>query len=164
MGDGRGGGEATARPWGTVYLRPPHVFRAGCAEGGGAKPVEVETSAPVGELAAMRARRRVSDERAYDFELAVNEVASNAIERAGGGTLLTWEGPDALVCEVFDGGPARTGESLVNEGPVTHSSSTADHDFWFLGQLVDGFEVRARPERISVRLWITLSRPTERTA
>ncbi len=164
MGDGPGGSEKTARPWGTVYLRPPRVFRAGRSEGGGAKPVETETSTPVGELAAMRARQRVPDERAYDFELAVNEVAINAIERAGGGTFLMWEGPDALVCEVFDGGPARAGESLVNEGPVAPSSSTVDHDFWFVGQLVDGFEVRARPERISVRLWITVSRPTESAA
>lgn len=163
MGNGPGGSETAAGPWGTVFLRPPCVFRPGCAAGGGAKPVAGETPTPVGELAATRARQRVSGERAYDFELAVNEVAINAIERAGGGTFLMWEGPDTLVCEVFDSGPARTVESRVDEGPVA-PTSTADHDFWFVGQLVDGFEVRARPERISVRLWITVKQATERAA
>lgn len=161
MGDGAG--EPVAGLWGTVHLRPPRVFDAGCAAGGGAKPVERETLRPVGELVATRARRWLPDDRAYDFEIAVNEVATNAIERAGGGTFLIGEGPDALVCEVFDRGPARAVESRVEEGPVAPSSTT-DHDFWFVGQLVDGFEVRAKPEQISVRLWISIRPATQRTA
>lgn len=88
-------------------------------------------------------------------------MATNAIERAGGGTFLLWEGLGALVCEIFDSGPARAQESRVDEGPVP-PSSTGDQELWFVGQLVDGFEVRARPERITVRLWITVKRATER--
>lgn len=161
MADGPGDSETVARPWGTICLRPPCVFRAGCSGGGGAKPVEVGTLKPVGELASARARQLVPEDRAYDFELAVNEVATNAIDRAGGGSFLVWEGPGAVVCEVFDGGPARAEESRVDEGPAT-PSATGDHELWFVGQLVDGFEMRAAPERISVRLWITAKRGTTR--
>lgn len=90
MDDGPGDRETVAEPWGIVCVRPSCAFRAGVCGGGGARPVEVATLKPVGELASTRARQLVPDDRAYDFELAVNEVATNAIERADGGTFFRW--------------------------------------------------------------------------
>ncbi len=65
-----------------------------------------------GDLASIRrligeraANAGLSDERAEDLTLAVNEVASNTINHAkADGTLRVWQDAATFVCEISDGG------------------------------------------------------------
>ncbi|MQA15838.1 MAG: hypothetical protein GEV09_17280 [Pseudonocardiaceae bacterium] len=155
VANGPGDAAAVVRPWGTVSIRPPCAFGPGRSGGRDETPLQVSTLKPVRELAWTRARQRVSDDRAHDFELAVNEVATNALERAGGGTVLVWAELDTVACEVFDRGPALAEGSRADEG-LPAPSSTSDYGLWLVGQLVDGFEVRSAPEGTAVRLWLSV--------
>ncbi|HYN92914.1 MAG TPA: sensor histidine kinase [Pilimelia sp.] len=56
-------------------------------------------------VAAEGERAGLSPERNADLQLAVNEVATNAVTHAGGvGTLRVWRDADGLVCELSDMG------------------------------------------------------------
>jgi anti-sigma regulatory factor (Ser/Thr protein kinase) len=101
----------------------------------------------MGTLGAMRdfvarlaERRGLSDRKAADLVLAVNEVATNSVQHGGGGGLLrVWPEEDALICEVSDRGLIR--EPLVGrELPILEQGG--GHGLWLANQLCDLVQIR----------------------
>lgn len=94
-------------------------------------------------------------DRAQDFVLAVNEVASNAVEHGHGiGRLRIWRRIDGLICEVHDTGSL--GEPLPGLRPP-HPNSPRGRGVWIARQLCDLLHVWTDPAGTHVRLR-TLSR------
>ncbi len=61
-----------------------------------------------GVVAEFATAAGLSEDRADDLVLAVNELTTNSVEHAdGGGELLVWQEGDAVVCEVRDRGVLR---------------------------------------------------------
>lgn len=88
--------------------------------------------------------------RAEDIVLAVNEVATNAVEH---GTLeaelLVWIGGDGLVCEVHDGG------TLADPLPglrAPHPGERRGRGIWIARQLCDLLHVWSDPSGTHVRV------------
>jgi anti-sigma regulatory factor (Ser/Thr protein kinase) len=88
--------------------------------------------------------------RAADLVLAAHELATNSLRHGGGrGTLRVWREPDALVCEVRDGG--RIDEPLVGrERPA--GGRTDGRGLWLANQLCDLVQIRSFPDGAVVRL------------
>ena len=93
--------------------------------------------------------------RASDLVLAVHELATNSLRHGGGrGTLRIWREPDALVCEVSDGG--RIDAPLVGrERPV--GGRTDGRGLWLANQLCDLVQIRCFPTESVVRLHMRTS-------
>ena len=88
--------------------------------------------------------------RATDLVLAVHELATNSLRHGGGrGTLRIWREPEALICEVRDGG--RIDEPLVGrERPGNRR--TDGRGLWLANQLCDLVQIRCFPTGSVVRL------------
>ena len=88
--------------------------------------------------------------RAEDVVLAVNEVATNAVEH---GTteadLSLWAGPDGLVCEVHDGG--RLADPLPGLR-APHPSEARGRGVWIARQVCDLLHVWTDPDGTHVRM------------
>ncbi len=100
------------------------------------------------------ARLGLGGGRAYDYVLAVDEVAANSIVHGGGtGTLRIWRHDDCLTSEVHDRGVLH-GPSTVGRRP-----STGDHHgrgLWLVHQLCDLVQIRSSAtEGTTVRLHIS---------
>ena len=92
--------------------------------------------------------------RLTDLVLAVHEVATNSLRHGGGrGTLRIWREPEALICEVADGG--RIDQPLVGrERPL---GAPADgRGLWLVNQLCDLVQIRCFPTGSVVRLHMRL--------
>jgi anti-sigma regulatory factor (Ser/Thr protein kinase) len=113
-----------------------------------APPSAHELAFTYGTLAAVRtfvahhaAEARLGEPRAGDVMLAVNEVATNSVRHGGGqGVVRLWTEPDALICEVVDGGG-------ISE-PLAGRQRPADgqmggHGLWLVNQICDLVQVRA---------------------
>jgi anti-sigma regulatory factor (Ser/Thr protein kinase) len=89
-------------------------------------------------------------EQAEDFVLAVNEVASNAVEHGYGiGLLQLWLPGNQLICEVHDTGVL--GEPLPGLRPP-HPNSPRGRGVWIARQLCDLLHVWSDGEGTHVRL------------
>ncbi|WP_051579447.1 anti-sigma factor RsbA family regulatory protein [Pseudonocardia acaciae] len=89
-------------------------------------------------------------DQAEDFVLAVNEVASNAVEHGYGvGQLQMWQQSDRLVCEVHDGGTLD--EPLPGLRPP-HPSAPRGRGIWIARQLCDLLHVWSDAQGTHVRL------------
>jgi anti-sigma regulatory factor (Ser/Thr protein kinase) len=94
-------------------------------------------------VAAQAIAAGVSQPRAGDLVLAVNELATNSVLHGGGqGVLRVWCEADALVCEVADGG-------AITE-PLAGRRRPSDGDLggqglWLCNQLCDLVQIRAFP-------------------
>ena len=92
----------------------------------------------------------LSRPHAEDFVLAVNEVASNAVEHGYGvGLLQIWRQADRLICEVHDSGSLR--EPLPGLRPP-HPSSPRGRGMWIARQLCDLLHVWTDARGTHVRL------------
>jgi anti-sigma regulatory factor (Ser/Thr protein kinase) len=93
--------------------------------------------------------------RAADLVLAVHELATNSLRHGGGrGTLRVWREPDALVCEVHDGG--RIDAPLVGrERPA--GGRPDGRGLWLANQLCDLVQIRCFPTGSVVRLHMRTS-------
>ena len=93
---------------------------------------------------------QLSQPRAQDFVLAVNEVASNAVEHGYGvGLLQIWQQPGRLICEVHDSGSLR--EPLPGLRPP-HPNSPRGRGMWIARQLCDLLHVWSDVRGTHVRL------------
>jgi anti-sigma regulatory factor (Ser/Thr protein kinase) len=89
-------------------------------------------------------------QQAEDFVLAVNEVASNAVEHGRGvGMLRVWRAPDRVICEVSDTGALR--EPLPGLHPP-HPSSPRGRGMWLARQMCDLLHVWTDGRGTHVRL------------
>lgn len=97
----------------------------------------------------------LATDKAQDFVLAVNEVASNAVEHGYGvGQLQLWQRDDRLVCEVHDKGTLR--EPLPGLRPP-HPSAPRGRGIWIARQLCDLLHVWTDSYGTHVRLQISPS-------
>jgi anti-sigma regulatory factor (Ser/Thr protein kinase) len=107
----------------------------------------------VREVVAQAARSAGCDgDRVDDLVLAVNEVATNAVEHGSGQAhLAVWTGPDTreLVCEVHDDG--RLADPLPGLR-APHPSDPRGRGLWIARQLCDLLHVWADPEGTHVRI------------
>jgi anti-sigma regulatory factor (Ser/Thr protein kinase) len=93
---------------------------------------------------------RMSQPHAKDFVLAVNEVASNAVEHGYGvGLLQIWRQGDQLICEVHDSGTLR--DPLPGLRPP-HPNSPRGRGMWIARQHCDLLHVWTDARGTHVRL------------
>jgi len=92
----------------------------------------------------------LSEARANDLLVAVNEIATNSLVHGGGrGSLTIWHVPDHLVCEIMDDG--RIVQALVGrEKP--RADREGGRGLWLANQLCDLVQVRCFTDGSVVRL------------
>ncbi len=109
--------------------------------------------ATVRETVAQAARAAGCDgDRVDDLVLAVNEVATNAVEHGSGDAhLALWTGPGVreLLCEVHDGG--RLGDPLPGLR-APHPADPRGRGLWIARQLCDLLHVWSDPAGTHVRI------------
>ena len=107
-------------------------------------------------LVRARAQEAGLGERSDDFVLAVNEVLSNSLHHArDDGLLRVWQDPDALVCEVRDGGhiiQPLVGREQPSIGQI------GGHGIWLVNLVCDLVQLRSSPHGSTVRM--QMNRPT----
>jgi anti-sigma regulatory factor (Ser/Thr protein kinase) len=92
-------------------------------------------------------------DRAEDVVLAVNEVATNAVEHGAGEALISvWEGPDAFVFEVQDTGSLRDPLPGLR---APHPSEARGRGVWIARQLCDSLHVWPERNGTHVRMSAT---------
>jgi anti-sigma regulatory factor (Ser/Thr protein kinase) len=85
-----------------------------------------------------------------DMVLAVNELATNSIRHGGGsGVLRIWREPQALICEVTDGG--RIDDPLVGR-QRPRGAQIGGYGLWLANQVCDLVQVRSGPGGSTVRV------------
>ncbi|MDQ4118486.1 MAG: sensor histidine kinase [Actinomycetota bacterium] len=93
---------------------------------------------------------RLDTERAEDMVLAVNEIATNAVEHGSAqAELFVWASPDELVCELHDEGDL--GLPLIGLAPP-HPSQARGRGTWIARQLCDALHVWRDDSGTHVRL------------
>ena len=135
--------ETVAAPFAEPLPEPPDTA---CA-----LAFDTYTLVAVRELVASRATAAgLSEPRTGDLVLAVNEVATNSVVHGGGrGVLRTWCEPDAVICEVSDGG------AIVE--PMAGRERPSDGDLggqglWLCNQLCDLVQIRSFADGAVVRM------------
>jgi anti-sigma regulatory factor (Ser/Thr protein kinase) len=89
-------------------------------------------------------------ERMDDLVLAINEVATNSVQHAGGhGTLRIWQEGKTVLCEVRDDGYIT--DPLVGRRTPGFGDE-ASRGFWVVNQLCDLVQVRSSPAGTVVRM------------
>lgn len=97
-----------------------------------------------GTLHALRAAAQayacqsgLADERAIDVVLVVHELAANAIRHgAGAGRVRMWSLPEALCCEVEDGGYQEEDDARADPWPYLEG-----HGLWVARKVADRLTV-----------------------
>jgi anti-sigma regulatory factor (Ser/Thr protein kinase) len=85
-----------------------------------------------------------------DLVLAVDEMATNSVRHGGGhGLLRVWQEPDALICEVRDGGRIR--EPLVGRVRPT-IGQVGGFGVWLANQVCDLVQIRSVASGTVIRL------------
>lgn len=93
-------------------------------------------------------------ERMDDLVLAINEVATNSVQHAGGhGTLRIWQEGPTVLCEVRDDGYIT--DPLVGRRTPGFGDE-ASRGFWVVNQLCDLVQVRSSPAGTIVRMHVRL--------
>jgi anti-sigma regulatory factor (Ser/Thr protein kinase) len=92
-------------------------------------------------------------ERAQDIVLAINEVATNAVEHGTPEARLSlWTGPDGLVCEIDDGGTLRDPLPGLQ---APHPAEPRGRGIWIARQVCDTLHVWADDRGTHVRMHAT---------
>lgn len=96
----------------------------------------------------------IERERMDDLVLAINEVATNSVQHAGGhGTLRIWQEGTTVLCEVRDDGYIT--DPLVGRRTPGFGDE-ASRGFWVVNQLCDLVQVRSSPAGTVVRMHVRL--------
>jgi anti-sigma regulatory factor (Ser/Thr protein kinase) len=137
------GVEAVAAPFAEPLPAPPDSAQALAFDTG--------TLGVVRHVVAERATAAgLSEKRAGDLVLAVNEVATNSVMYGGGqGVLRIWCEPDAMICEVSDGGAIVDPLAGRERPPDGHLGG---HGLWLCNQLCDLVQIRSFADGAVVRL------------
>jgi anti-sigma regulatory factor (Ser/Thr protein kinase) len=102
------------------------------------------------EVSAEASRRGLHGSRRLDFELAVAEVAANALLHGGGaGRLQLWGDGTAVVAEVSDRG--RFSDLLAGRVRPT-ADQIGGRGLWIVQQVCDLVQIRSHAGRTAVRL------------
>ena len=92
----------------------------------------------------------IAPDRKSDLALAMHELATNSLRHGGGrGVLRVWQEPDALVCEVHDGG--RIADQLVGRR-MPALSQQGGRGVWMANQLCDLVQLRSSEHGTTVRV------------
>jgi anti-sigma regulatory factor (Ser/Thr protein kinase) len=123
------------------------------------EPSTVPEEVPIASGALARARECVrrhaiaaglSGQRRDDLVLAVTEAAANTIRHGGGnGELRVWREPDALVCEMRDGG--RLDQPLAGRLPPPRAHG-GGYGLWLVTQVCDLVQLRLFADGSVVRM------------
>ena len=101
-------------------------------------------------VAARAERAELSQDRAHDLLLAVNEIACNSVRHGGGsGVLAIWEDDGTLLCDVEDSGEI-TAPLVGRERP--EDGQCEGYGLWIANQLCDLVQVRSSRTGNRVRL------------
>jgi anti-sigma regulatory factor (Ser/Thr protein kinase) len=93
-------------------------------------------------------------ERTELLVLATNELATNSVRHGGGrGSLLMWREPEAVVCEVRDGG--RIEEPLTGRTRPA-PDQLSGRGLWLVNHVCDLVQIRAMPPGNVVRIQMRL--------
>lgn len=126
-------------------------------------PSRVERRFQIESLGGLRAlvldeamKAGLSEARAGDAVVAVNEVASNSLRHAGGmGVFRTWHAGDTLICEVSDDG--HIDEPLVGR-TRPDSRTSGGRGLWMVNQLCELVQVRTFAAGTTVRMHVRRQR------
>jgi anti-sigma regulatory factor (Ser/Thr protein kinase) len=91
----------------------------------------------------------VLSERIPDLLLAVNEIATNSVLYAGGGTVGVWPDNGHMVCEVRDRGYIR--DELVGRRRPEYTQERG-RGIWLANQVSDLVQIRTGPKGTRVRI------------
>jgi anti-sigma regulatory factor (Ser/Thr protein kinase) len=124
---------------------PPHAFRANIALDGLADLRQRVTDEA---LAA-----GLSPEKALDFVLAANELASNTIAHtSGAGTLAVWSDEEYVMCQVNDGG--HIDNPLAGRIPVAAASSEGGRGLLLVHHVCDLVRVHTIEGATAIRVYL----------
>ncbi|MFP3991750.1 ATP-binding protein [Streptomyces sp. E11-3] len=90
-------------------------------------------------------RAGLVEPRLGDFVFAVSEVAANAVEHAGGGTLLLYRNDQGLECRISDCGPGFTEAAIPQLAPGIDGAPGAGRGLWLARLVTDHLSVRPGP-------------------
>jgi anti-sigma regulatory factor (Ser/Thr protein kinase) len=135
--------EAVAVPFAEPLPEPPDDARA--------LAFDTDALGVVRDLVAARATAAgLSEQRAGDLVLAVNELATNSVVHGGGqGVLRIWREARALICEITDGG-AITEPLAGRQRPPR--GGVGGHGLWLCNQVCDLVQIRSFARGGVVRL------------
>ncbi|WP_213452571.1 sensor histidine kinase [Rhizomonospora bruguierae] len=153
----RGADRASSR----AYADPDQVvaaFNVPLAEGPAAEELITFDAARLGEVrrAVVRLAREAGlvGERVTDLQLAVNEVATNAVVHTSGpGTLRIWREPRELVCEIRDHG--RLADRRAGRTPVDVYDGSG-RGLLIVHELCDLVEIHTGEAGTTIRLHMRL--------
>jgi anti-sigma regulatory factor (Ser/Thr protein kinase) len=139
------GDEAIAQPFAAELPEPPEDA--------------AEVSFVHGELAKVRrlvaehCSRAGLEERCAEVVFAVNEIATNSLEHAGGsGLLRMWRADERFVAEIRDAG--RLDDPLADRRAPALGNNTG-RGLWLVNQLCDLLQVRSFPGELVVRMYFS---------
>ncbi len=140
------GTDTLARPFSKPLTQPP-AWR-------------VERGFQTGSLGGLRSlvlreavKAGLSEARAGDAVVAVNEVASNSVcHGGGGGVLRIWQTADALICEVSDDGDID--EPLVGRARPDFDTR-GGRGLWMVNQLCELVQLRSFTSGTTVRMHVS---------
>jgi anti-sigma regulatory factor (Ser/Thr protein kinase) len=119
-------------------------------------PAPADLASARGFVLARATLAGLSQERAADLELAVDEILTNAIVHAGGiAALRTWLANDCLICQVEDRGGG-VADTLAGYRPPA-TSPPGGRGLWLARQAVDLLQIVTTGAGTTVRLHVRLN-------
>jgi anti-sigma regulatory factor (Ser/Thr protein kinase) len=146
------GGRTRANP---RYEPDPHAVLDGDLP---APPIPEDWFMPFSAIGLAEMRRDLAEqardlgvlsERIPDLLLAVNEIATNSVLYAGGGTVGVWPDNGHMVCEVRDRGYIR--DELVGRRRPEYTQERG-RGIWLANQVSDLVQIRTGPKGTRVRI------------